>query len=335
MNKQVTAYYSVNYIEKLLDVKIDQLWKIANRAGAYYNPYDVRTEKPDGRKKLRHIDNPNEELKAIQRKILKRILLKQMLSLPDGMIGGVAGKSIKNNAQPHTSQPMVVTIDIKDCFPSITHHKIYNAWISILGYGDMKAALFTKLTSFRSILPQGAPTSTALCNLCLLPLFSDIKDYADAHGISFTLYVDDITISGKVEVVLPAIGIIIKNIQKYGFGVRREKIGIMPANTQQKVTGLNTNKKVNLAQRKIEEVRSNIITIAKRKQGITKRELNSIKGNIHFIYSVRKEKAEKLRELAILLLPKDFAPQEDRKKSEIKKCRHHTKKKIKIKRIWA
>ena len=328
MKKQTSPYYSLENIERLLNVKREYLRKIANTAGAYYDPFDMQQIKSDGKIKWRHIDNPQKPLKEIQRKILKKILLKNLLQLPDGMIGGVAGKSIKDNALPHTKQEMVVTIDIKDCFPNTTDKMIFNVWANTVDCGR-QSSLFTKLTTFRTILPQGAPTSSALCNLSLLPLFNEIKVYADANNIAFTLYVDDITISGKVINVLPAIGTIIKKIQKYGFGVRREKIAIMPANVPQKTTGLNTNEKVNIAQRKIEGVRNKILLIAKRINGITTREFNSINGDILFIHGITKEKAEKLREFADLLLPKTLmeGEGEEEKKPITTKCRHHKRNK--------
>lgn len=324
MNKNSSQFYSLKNIERLLGVDRIALRKVAYRAGAYYDPYDEMQKKPNGKTKLRHIDNPNEELKYIQRKILKKILLKQMLLLPAGIIGGVAGKSIRDNAQPHLNQEMIITIDIKNCFPNTTVYMIFKVWKNTVGCGTKLAKLLTKLTTFRTILPQGAPTSNALCNLALLPLFKDIKTYADENEIAFTLYVDDITISGKTSDVLPAISAIIKKVQKNGFGVRREKIGIMPANNQQRVTGLNTNKKLNVSQRKIEEVRRQIIAIARRNNGVTRSEHNSIKGSIQYVKTVSKDKAEKLNRFAEMFLPKTFIEKEEEiERRIIRKCRHH------------
>jgi hypothetical protein len=66
MKKQTTSYYSIKYIEKLLGLKIDELWKIANKAGSYYEPFDIKKDKEDGGIKIRHIDNPAYLLKQIQ-----------------------------------------------------------------------------------------------------------------------------------------------------------------------------------------------------------------------------------------------------------------------------
>ena len=326
MTKNSSQYYSIKNIESLLNVKRELLREVAHNAGKHYDPYDTEQIKSDGKTKWRHIDNPSEDLKYIQRKILKKILLKEMLSLPDGMIGGIAGKSIIDNARPHSNQEMVVTIDIKDCFPNVTEFMVFKTWRNTVRCGTRSARLLTQLTTFRTILPQGAPTSNALCNLSLLPLFKEIKTIADKNGLAFTLYVDDITISGKASDVLPAISDVIKKIQKNGFAVRREKIGIMPASILQQVTSLNTNKKLNIAQRKIEEARNKIISITRRGNGITKKEHNSIKGTIQYVKTVSKDKAKKLNGFAEMLLPKIFIENEERKeKATTRKCRHHKK----------
>lgn len=321
---QISPYYSLKNIERLLKIKRAQLRKVANRSGAYYDPYDELQIKSNGKRKWRHIDNPKRELKYIQGKILKKILLSHLLKLPTGMIGGVSGKSIKDNALPHLKQEMVVTIDIKDCFPHTTDSMVFKVWRNTIGLGSRQAELFTKLSTFRTILPQGAPTSTALCNLVLLPLFEDIRSYADKHYIAFTLYVDDVTISGETDSVLSAIAPIVRIIQKYGYGVRREKIGIMPANRPQRVTGLNANKSVNIARQKIQEARNKILTIAKRGNGITKREINSVNGDIQHIKTISKIKAEKLKEFAAMLLSEEIILPDEVKQNPLRrKCRHH------------
>ena len=326
MKKQKSPYHSLKNIERLLKIKREQLRKVASHAGAHYDPYDQLQIKKNGKKKWRHIDNPDKELKYIQRRILKKILLPYLLKLPDGMIGGVSGKSIKDNVLPHVRQEMIVTIDIKDCFPHTTDSMVFKVWRNTLGLGSRQAELFTKLSTFRTILPQGAPTSTALCNLVLLPLFENIKSYTDKYHIAFTLYVDDITISGKTDNVLSAITPIVRLIQKYGYGVRREKIGIMPANRSQRITGLNSNKIVNIARQKIQETRNKILLIAKRGTRMTQKELNSINGDIQHIKTISKTKAEKLKEFAEMLLPNGaFLPNELKEKPLTRKCRHHKK----------
>lgn len=320
---RTSPYYSLANIERLLKTDRIILRKIALKSGSYYDPYDEQEIKADGRIKWRHIANPHEELKKIQRIIYNVMFKKKMLTLPDGIIGGISGKSIKDNSKPHIRQEMVVTIDIKDCYPRTTHTMVFNVLRQEMGCGQKVAELLTKLTTLQRQLPQGAPTSNALCNLCLLPIFTEIKKYADENNIGFTLYVDDITISGKTINVVAAIPFVITTIQKHGYSVSNKKIRKMPANMPQEVTGTIVNQKVSIAHNKIEEIRTTIMQIARKKGGTSVSEYNSLNGKIQFVKSYSEEKGEKLEELAEMLLSKNIVGAENKQKAVTRKCRHH------------
>ena len=322
-SKTTSPYYSISNIERLLQIDRITLKRVAQQSGTYYNPCDIKEIKEDGNEKWRHIANPNKELKKIQTKIYTTILKGHMLLLPDGMIGGVAGKSIKDNAQPHLQQEMVYTLDIKNCFPKTTHKMVFKAWRETVDCSEEIARLFTQMTTFQRQLPQGAPTSNALCNLCLLPLFNEIKEYVQLTNISFTLYVDDITLSGNTEEVESAIPFVIRKIQKYGYSVSNRKIRRMPAHKTQKVTGIIVNKKTNIAHNTIENIRFLIREIGRRKKGITTTEYGSIFGKIQFVKSFSKEKGEKLKELADMVLPRTVSMIRNEEKPITRKCRHH------------
>lgn len=322
-SRTTSPYYSLANIERLLQIDRITLIKVAQRSGTYYHPCDIKEIKENGIEKWRHIANPNKELKKIQTKIYTTILKRHMLLLPDGIIGGIAGKSVKDNAQPHLQQAMVYTIDIKNCFPKTTHKMVFKAWRETIDCSDEIARLFTQLTTFQRQLPQGAPTSSALCNLCLLPLFNDIKKYAQVNDISFTLYVDDITLSGDTQRVESAIPFVIRKIQKYGYAVSNRKIRRMPAHKTQKVTGIIVNKKTNIAHNTIENIRFTIRQLGRRKKGITTTEYASIIGKIQFVKNFSEKKGEKLEELAGMLLPRTVSIIKNKAKPITRKCRHH------------
>lgn len=323
LSKTTSPYFSLLNIERLLKIDRLTLRRIARHSGSYYDPYDKQIIKPDGTEKWRHIANPNDELKKVQNMIYSAILKKHMLLLPEGIMGGISGKSIKDNAYQHLKQELVVTIDIKNCFPKITNEMVFKAWRETIGCSDKIAGLLTHLTTFQKQLPQGAPTSTALCNLCLLPLFTEIKKYADENNISFTLYIDDITLSGNTANVKTSLSFVIAAIKKYGFSVSNKKILKMPANVQQKVTGTLVNKKVGIAHYRIEKIRATILQIARRKNAVTKQEYNSIIGKIRYVKSISEEKGAKLEEFASMLLQKTELVLGVKQKFITRKCRHH------------
>ncbi len=73
--------------------------------------------------------------------------------------GSVRGRSPASNASQHLGQSCVVTLDVKDFFTSVRYYIVYRMIRHELGMGRDVARLLTRLTTFRSYLPQGAPTS--------------------------------------------------------------------------------------------------------------------------------------------------------------------------------
>ena len=103
---------SIRRMSALLQRSREDLERIAGHAGRYYDPFD--RQRRDGGK-WRHIDNPMGELKTIQSRIYRAVLA--TYEFPPNVMGGLRGRSIKDNMRPHLGQPLLVTLDIKGCFP--------------------------------------------------------------------------------------------------------------------------------------------------------------------------------------------------------------------------
>ena len=250
---------SVNKLSFLLKTDSDDLKNIAKSVGNFYKPFDRKQIKENGDIKWRHIDNPLPELKKIQRKINKVLLSGVIKSLPNSITGGRASQSIFTNASHHINQEAVATIDLKDCFPKTNNLRIFRVWRNYLKNGIQISDILTKLTTFQRRLPQGAPTSSSLCNLALFPLHLKILNYCIDNELNLTQFVDDITISGKAKSVRQAINRVILLIQSEGYAVRKRKVKVMLANKQQKITGLIVNRKISISSKFIESVRKEII----------------------------------------------------------------------------
>lgn len=284
-NKKVENIFpllSMGKLESILKLDRTYLWKIANKAGNYYNSFDQR---PSGsKKKWRHIDNPIGDVREIQKRLQKRILNKFLF--PSTMLGGVKKGSIIKNAKQHANQKFVFAIDIRNCFPSIKNEYVLNIFREHLGCSAKISYLLTKLTTYQTRLPQGAQTSTFLANLSLLNLHDEIGKISNRYGLKFTFYVDDIVISG--EEVPIAIEPIIKTVQRLGFSIANKKKNLMRGNSLQKVTGLIVNKKVNISKEYVETLRKEIITASK-KGYFTVNEKRSFEGKIRYIQTVNEK----------------------------------------------
>jgi retron-type reverse transcriptase len=288
---------SIRKLESILGCERAELISCAERAGSYYKPFAQRKIK--GKGKWRLIDNPKDPLKQIQTKIKKCLFSK--LTFPETLIGGVKGKSTHDNARIHKKQPVVITIDLKDCFPRTRDKVVFSRLREVLGCSPHIAGILTKLTTFQHRVPQGAPTSNAVVNLALLPLHDEIKEIAESLNLRFSIYVDDITISGEnAEVVIDEV---VKAIQRHGYAVRNKKIKVMPRSSPQEVVGFVVNRKVSIANSKIEAVRKAVVDIGKANV-LPNYLLKSIEGRINHVRSVKPAKAEALKALLDKVKPK-------------------------------
>lgn len=266
---------SMRRLERVLKYDRVELEEIASKSGRYYRPFDSRRSE-DSKEKWRHIDNPIGKLKVLQKRINTELLAS--ISLPETMVGGIKGKSIIDNAGPHTNKPTVVCLDLKNCFPKIDNCRVYSIFKNGLGCSDEIASILTRLTTYQTRLPQGASTSQSLCNLSLLPFHNQAEKIFQAKDLSWTFYVDDVTISGKNA------DLALKEIAKLaildGFAIRRKKVKIMRSGRdRQETTGLVVNKKITVSEDKIRQIRDRIVKLPDQ-DSVTEQEIRSIKSQI-------------------------------------------------------
>jgi hypothetical protein len=117
----------------MLGVREAELRTLAARAGAYYRT-DHKSRRPlpfpklAQPRKLRRIDEPVGCLKAVQKRIQSLLPSK----LPDHILGGVKGVGVLHNVRLHLGAKVLVTLDIRDFFPSVTTDHVYNVWHNLL-----------------------------------------------------------------------------------------------------------------------------------------------------------------------------------------------------------
>lgn len=160
---------------------------------AWARGYEYRSfTRPKRRGGVRTIDAPNDKLKALQRRILQRLL--NPLKLHSAATGFVRGRSIVDNAQPHVGRAVVINLDLEDFFPSIKADRVEAFWRAV-GWDAEAARLLTAICTLDGALPQGAPTSPALSNLVCRRLDERLSALAARFEGEYTRYADDITLS--------------------------------------------------------------------------------------------------------------------------------------------
>ncbi len=165
---------------------------------------------PKGDGSERPIWAPLPGLKAAQRWILTRIA--ERLPVHGAAHGFLPGRSILTNAEPHRNSQLVVKMDLKDFFPTITWRRVKGVFRKA-GYREQVSTLLALIcteapreivehdgtTYYIALgprcLPQGAPTSPALTNAICFRLDRRLTGLADALGYRYTRYADDMTFS--------------------------------------------------------------------------------------------------------------------------------------------
>lgn len=250
-----------------LSIPLLRLRWLAFHSDASTVSHYVRFQIPKKSGGVREIWAPQPKLAAAQHWILENILSK----VPTSSVahGFVPGRSTVSNAAPHVKRAIVVNVDLKDFFPTITFPRVRGLYES-LGYSPAVATVLALLSTeaprrevaysgkkyFVAIgpraLPQGACTSPALSNLAAWTLDRRLGGVASTLGWTYTRYADDLTFSGdtmvpKGEKNPKSVAWLLARTRHLcedeGFAVNEKKVRVQRRNTAQIVTGVVVNEK--------------------------------------------------------------------------------------------
>ena len=221
----------ISHLANQLGISADHLVSVSEQTPAYYCEFDKVVKG-----KLRHLLMALEPLASLQRKILDRILCR--LRVSEHAFGAIKGRGIRDNAIEHAKARYVAKLDIKDFYPSIRHQKVYDFFIGQECTPDVSRML-TQLTTWQYALPLGTATSPFLADQIVCSVDGRIAGIAHKHGLKYTRYVDDITISGDFELDRIA-DLIIKIVSQAGFRIKRSKLEVYrPGDAKERiVTGV-------------------------------------------------------------------------------------------------
>lgn len=228
--------------------KLFYYWK---NADTQYRAVTVR--KKNG--SVRHLFAPSDGLRALQVRILRRIL--QQLPVSKYATAYVPGSTLRANAAPHVGKRYLLKLDITDFFGSIRFGQVYSAAFHTRYFPKQIGVLFTALCCREEVLPQGAPTSPALSNLVMRNFDDNIGRWCAAHGIAYTRYCDDMTFSSNQP--LYAVYQKAKSmLHEMGFVLNERKTRFVTDTARQSVTGLTVNEKVSVSAEYKRELRQEV-----------------------------------------------------------------------------
>lgn len=188
----------------ILKIPKEELLALLADRQSYYVPFEKKKITAGGRVKIRTIEPPHGYLKRVLKKINTTVLQPQMEGLPYGVMGGRKGYSVVDNAKYHASSPALMKYDIKDFFPSIKYVDVFHIFRYQLNYCEEAANILAHLTTFENSqhgvhVPQGSPTSMSIAIFAVEKMSCVVDDYCRKNGLKFSIWVDDITISGSYD----------------------------------------------------------------------------------------------------------------------------------------
>jgi len=229
---------------------------------------------------VRLIEAPKPRLARIQRHLLDTVV--SAIPVHHTAHGFVVGRSALTHAHLHSHERTVVHLDIEDFFTSIAAGRVYGV-LRTAGYPEAVAHVLTALCTHagpssvigrapgvrprdrRQIerwraahLPQGAPTSPALANLCCYRLDQRLDGLARRFGLAYSRYADDLAFSGdcspKMAKRLIQIGTAI--VTDEGLRVNELKTRALGRSQRQRITGLVVNDHPNVSRSEFDALRA-------------------------------------------------------------------------------
>jgi RNA-directed DNA polymerase len=290
-------------------------WLTYHRRGAtlvHYHRFGI-PKKQGGQ---RAISAPKPRLAEAQRWVWRNILAR-LEARPEAH-GFVPGRSIVTNATPHAGKAVVINLDLKDFFPSVTFRRVKGLFRGA-GYNEHVATVLGLLCTEpprlaasldgedcyialgARVLPQGACTSPSLTNLLCRRLDARLAGLAKRHAMTYTRYADDLTFSGDD---LRVVGRVLRSartiLQAEGFVEHPSKTHVMRQTARQEVTGLVVNTaRPSVPRAYLRQLRAVLHNCATHGLASQNREGHPdfaacLRGRVAFVTSVRPDLAESL-----------------------------------------
>jgi RNA-directed DNA polymerase len=253
---------STNRLADILKIPREKLVSLSAKPELNYDPFmAVKAPRPFQKLPLsspRPIDNPLRELKWVQKRIYRRLL--KPICFPQHIFGAVPKRSVVDNAERHLRANLLVTLDVKQCFPSISNAHVYKIWSRLLGCSPPVARLSTQLTTYDRHLPQGAATSPLLANLFIWMIDEPIRSICEKLSVAYSTWIDDLAFSGDRarELIQP----VVTTLAAHGLRVKRDKIKIMGPSAIKMLTGTRLGvRRVRAPKEKLSRIRSGIFKL--------------------------------------------------------------------------
>ena len=295
-----------------LSLSLKELWYFSvhreRERQPHYVTFSIR--KRSGGKRL--IMAPKRRLKAIQRKLLTRVVEK--LPVSEHAHAFRRGRSIRTGAEPHVGKKLVLKLDLRDFFPSVTFARVRGLLIAY-GFSYPVASTLSVLMTEAERQPvevdgnvfhvpmgprhcvQGAPTSPGICNAILLRLDHRLAGLAKKRALNYTRYADDISFSGELDraAALKLRSTINHIVIGEGFVLNADKTRVMSRGSRQTVTGVVVNQSLGLSRQERRRLRAMAHRLSRQNAAAeTAAAVARLRGKVAYLSMLNSQQAAKI-----------------------------------------
>ncbi len=208
----------------------------------------------------------------------------------------VRGRSIVENASQHIGQNYVLNLDLSDFFTSITANMVEHNLVK-LGIAPLVARDIASICTYPmvndhhvvNVVPQGAPTSPVISNICAMTLDNRLSGLARRFHLIYTRYADDITFSSNHNVYQKD-GAFMEELNRIiaecHFTINPKKTRLQKRGSRQEVTGLTVGQKTNVSRKYIKNLRALIHKI-RYQESPTMHDIHVVRGKLNFLRMVK------------------------------------------------
>ena len=191
----------------------------------------------DPTKKQRDVISIRGQWRNVQNRIYRRLLLSALEPTPFSH-GGVKGRSALTNARAHIGSDFLFQADVKSFFPSISGNRVYRV-LKSLGWSAEVSRALTRLCTYEYHLALGLITSPVIANEIFKPIDLRIARACQRMRLTYSRFVDDITISSKYDLSGSGIEKIVGGIlRQNGFRLAKEKTKFSRVEDGPTITGM-------------------------------------------------------------------------------------------------
>lgn len=164
------------------------------RLATYKEEFIVRRQTTSKNGKVRDLAYPVGRLRAAHERLKFHL---NKVRQPDYLFSPRKKKGQRDNAAHHLDQNQYLTLDLKQFYPSTSDLMVRRWFRDYLGMYDDVAGLLTHLCTIDGKVSFGSPLTPVLCTMIHRAMFDQIAKVCDSHDLRYSVWVDDLTISGK------------------------------------------------------------------------------------------------------------------------------------------